>query len=186
MPERALTFGAAAEQYERFRLGYPDELVDLVLAHADRPVRDALEFGAGTGKATRAFATRGFALTATDPDASMLDELCRHVPSNVTVRRAGFEELPAVEHDLVYCAAALHWTSPDRRWERLASLLRAGGIFATFGGSLGLTDPALEAAVRTARAPYLPEDDVPRPDGTSEAGAPWPYQDSSRARTSTA
>ena len=56
MVERALSFGAVASAYERYRPGYPDELVDEVLAYAGRPVRTALEVGAGTGKATRAFA----------------------------------------------------------------------------------------------------------------------------------
>ena len=53
---RALSFGSVAAAYERFRPGYPDALVDQVLTYAGRPVRTALEIGAGTGKATRAFA----------------------------------------------------------------------------------------------------------------------------------
>ncbi|HEY7813816.1 MAG TPA: methyltransferase domain-containing protein, partial [Nakamurella sp.] len=72
-----------AEAYERFRPGYPAELVDLVLAYADRPVRNALEIGAGTGKATRVFADRGLLVTATEPDAAMLDVLRQHVPGTV-------------------------------------------------------------------------------------------------------
>ena len=55
-----------AEAYERFRPGYPTELVDLVLAYGGRPVRTALEIGAGTGKATRVFADRGLLVTATE------------------------------------------------------------------------------------------------------------------------
>ena len=72
MVERALSFGGAAAAYERFRTGYPDELVDKVLEYADRPVRTALEIGAGTGKATRVFAARGIAVTATEPDMRQL------------------------------------------------------------------------------------------------------------------
>ena len=49
---RGLLFGTAAESYERFRLGYPDEVVVRTLSHADRPVATAVEVGAGTGKAT--------------------------------------------------------------------------------------------------------------------------------------
>jgi hypothetical protein len=41
MTERALSFGSAAAAYERFRPGYPDELVDEVLAYVVRPVRTA-------------------------------------------------------------------------------------------------------------------------------------------------
>jgi hypothetical protein len=50
MPERALSFGSVASAYERFRPGYPDELVDEVLAYAGRPVRTVLEIGAGRAK----------------------------------------------------------------------------------------------------------------------------------------
>ena len=62
MPGRALGFGMVAEAYERFRPGYPAELFDVVMTYAGRPVRTALEIGAGTGKATRLFAQRGIAV----------------------------------------------------------------------------------------------------------------------------
>ena len=48
MSGRALSFGAVAEAYERFRPGYPVKLFDLVVTYAGRPVRTALEIGAGT------------------------------------------------------------------------------------------------------------------------------------------
>ncbi|MEV1057538.1 class I SAM-dependent methyltransferase [Micromonospora chalcea] len=176
MPDRALSFGAAVQAYERFRPGYPEELADLVLAYADRPVRTALEIGAGTGKATRLFARRGIAVTATDPDSAMLAELRRHVPAGVRVRQAAFEQLRAGEgHDLVYAAAALHWTDPHRRWERVAGLLASGGVFASFGGPLRIADPALRDAVAAARSEFIADDEIPSPDGTPpEAGMQWP------------
>jgi hypothetical protein len=52
-----LVFGSVADSYERFRLGYPDELLAAVLRYAGRPIGSALEVGAGTGKATRLFAS---------------------------------------------------------------------------------------------------------------------------------
>jgi trans-aconitate methyltransferase len=69
---RALSFGVVAEAYERFRPAYPVELFDMVMACAGRPVRTALEIGAGTGKATRLFAQRGVTVTAVEPDGAML------------------------------------------------------------------------------------------------------------------
>jgi SAM-dependent methyltransferase len=164
---RALRFGAVAEAYERFRPGYPDDVVDLVLAYAGRPVDTALEIGAGTGKATRVFAARGIAVTATDPDAAMLAELRRHVPAEVVTVRAAFEELrPQRTYGLVYAAAALHWTRPEGRWSRVAGLLEPGGVFASFGGPIRLADPAVEEALAAARAPDLETDEIPSPDGT--------------------
>jgi SAM-dependent methyltransferase len=165
--DRALSFGAVAQAYERFRPGYPAELSDTVLTYAGRPVRTALEIGAGTGKATRLFAQRGVTVTATEPDPAMLAELRQHVPANVRTVQAAFEDLrPGASYDLVYAAAALHWTKPEGRWSRTAALLEPGGVFASFGGPFQLADAAVDEAVRAARAPFLDSDEVPPPDGT--------------------
>lgn len=176
MPSRALSFGAMAQAYERFRPGYPPELFDLVMTYAGRPVRTALEIGAGTGKATRLFAARGVTVTATEPDPAMLAELVKHVPANVTAVRAKFEDLrPGERYGLVYVAAALHWTSPEGRWPRVAALLEPGGVFASCGGPAALADPAVRDAVHSARAPFLDSDEIPSPDGTPpEQDMQWP------------
>ncbi len=180
---RALTFGSVAAAYERFRPGYPDALVDEVLAYAGRPVRSALEIGAGTGKATRAFARRGVPVTATDPDPAMLAELRRHVPDTVTTAVAAFEDLPLeTAYDLVFAAASLHWTEPAGRWPRVAGMLTRTGVFACFGGQVHLADPEVDAAVRAVRVALLPEDGVPSPDGTPQDSAlHWPGTELTRS-----
>jgi SAM-dependent methyltransferase len=136
----------------------------------------ALEIGAGTGKATRAFAARAVAVTATDPDPEMLAELSRQVPDTVTIVRSSLEELDLTgPFDLVYAAAALHWTDPATRWTRVAALLPRGGTFASFGGPTGVADPALEEQIRAVRLPYVPDENVPSPDGSSpDAPMQWP------------
>jgi SAM-dependent methyltransferase len=176
MSGRALSFGVVAQAYERFRPGYPVELFDMVLAYAGQPVRTALEIGAGTGKATRLLAQRGVMVTATEPDPAMLAELRKHVPADVKTVQAAFEDLrPGVSYGLVYAAAALHWTNPEGRWPRMAALLEPGGVFASFGGPVQLADPAVEEAVRAARAPFLDSDEIPSPDGTPpEEDMQWP------------
>lgn len=173
-----------ASAYERFRPDYPDELVDQVVGYAGRPVRTALEIGAGTGKATRVFAGRGIAVTATDPDPAMLTELRKHVPTTTTTVEATFEALPLTTavYDLVFAAASLHWTKPDRRWQRLASMLEPEGIFASFGGQVHLADPDVEQRVRVARSPYLPDDESPSPDGTpADSPMQWPGTELARS-----
>lgn len=184
MPNRALSFGAMAEAYERFRPGYPAELFDMVMAYAGRPVRTALEIGAGTGKATRLFAQRGVAVTATEPDEAMLAELVKHVPADVKTVQAAFEDLrPGQSYGLVYVAAALHWTNPQGRWTRVAALLEPGGVFASIGGPAQLADPAVDRAVRAARAPFLDSDEVPSPDGTPPGDdMQWPGTELQRSQ----
>lgn len=176
MLDRALSFGAVAEAYERFRPGYPEALYDTVLAYAGRPVTTALEIGAGTGKATRLFARRGIRVTATEPDPAMLAELRRHVPADVETEQAAFEDLRRGErYGLVFVAAALHWTAPEGRWPRVAALLEPGGVFTSFGGPVRPADPAVDEAVRVARAPFLESDEIPSPDGTPpDRAMQWP------------
>lgn len=136
----------------------------------------ALEIGAGTGKATRAFAARGIAVTATEPDPAMAAELRKHVPPSVVTVQAAFEDLPPTGvYDLVFAAASLHWTSSDQRGPRLAAMLKRNAVFASFGAPIRLADPAVEAAVDAARSKWLASDDVPSPDGTPvDSSMQWP------------
>ena len=163
-----LGFGAAAEEYERHRLGYSEELVDAVLAYAGGPVREALEVGAGTGKATRVFAARGVHVTAVEPDPAMAAVLRRTTEGEpVDVVVSTFERLtPGGSYDLLLAAAAWHWTDPATRWSRAVGLLRPAGVLALFGRPGGLVDPALESAVESVEGRHLGDDGQP-------PGDPW-------------
>ncbi|HET6627260.1 MAG TPA: class I SAM-dependent methyltransferase [Nocardioidaceae bacterium] len=157
---RALSFGSVAERYERYRLGYPNELLDAVLRYVERPVCTALEIGAGTGKATRLFAARGVEVTALEPDADMMKVLER-VAHGLPVRPvvATFEQFRTKSRfDLVYAAAAWHWTSPETRWSHAVELLAPGGVFALFGSQAELKDPDLFAAVDEIEKRVLADD----------------------------
>ena len=175
--ERGLTFGSVAEDYERYRPGYPGQVVDEVLAYAGGPVQSALEVGAGTGKATRLFARRGVAVTAVEPDAQMLAVLRREtVRLPVHPVHATFESLDTAERvDLLDSAAAWHWTDPTTRWERTALLVRPGGTVAFFGSPTQLADRTLREAVDAARRTVLPDDDVhPAGDRDPRGELHWP------------
>lgn len=146
---RALSFGSAAEAYERFRPGYPAELLSTLLDRATGELRRAIEVGAGTGKATRLLAGAGIDVTAVEPDRAMLDVLereCAGLPVSplcTTFEEAGSANGP---FDLLYAAAAWHWTEPEGRYDRVAALVRPGGLVGFFGGAMELADPALAAA----------------------------------------
>lgn len=136
-PERRLSFGGVAELYEHARPSYPEELVDEVLAFCGAARGDlALEVGAGTGKATRLFASRGLEIVALEPSvemAAVARRACAHVP-HVTIEQAEFERWPAPETKfaLVFSAQAWHWISPDVRYARAHAVLRPGGELAAF------------------------------------------------------
>jgi trans-aconitate methyltransferase len=152
-------FGSAAESYERFRLNYPDEVVDRTLTYADRPVTEAVEIGAGTGKATRAFASRGIHVTALEPDPEMCAVLTREtLAMQVSPVHTTFEDYDGKPVGLVYAAAAMHWTDPATRWRRVHDLLDDGGVMAVFGCAMELPDPEVADRVREARRPELADD----------------------------
>jgi trans-aconitate methyltransferase len=130
---RARSFGAVARDYDRARPSYTAELVDDVVALL--PGRDVVEVGAGTGKATVLFGVRDLEMTCVEPDpqmAAVLAENTRQL-SNVTVTVSTFEDFqPTKLYDGLIAAQSWHWTSPEHRWVKAASMLREGGVIALF------------------------------------------------------
>ncbi len=168
---RGLLFGTAAESYERYRLGYPDEVVARTLSYAGRPVASAVEVGAGTGKATRAFASRGVRVVALEPDPEMYAVLERETAGMpVETVPTTFEAYDGPPTGLVYAAAAWHWTDPSTRWTHAADLIEPGGVLAIFGSQLRLADPTIEEAVGLALADRV-DDSAFRPKGEPSAPA---------------
>lgn len=167
-----------AERYERYRPGYPDEVVDRVLAGlGDARNLTALEIGAGTGKATRAFASRGVRIRAIEPDHQMCALLAEVTDrETVTICEGTFEDLePDPSVDLVYAAAAWHWTDPATRWTRAARWLRPGGVVAALGGPVDLTDEVLLEQVRRVVSPFVGDESIPGTDDDHDVtGIRWP------------
>lgn len=127
-------FDSVAELYHASRRGYPDELVDWVLATAGVGAEDpVLEIGCGTGQLTKPLAARAVDLTAIDIGRSMVETARRHV-GDPSVRFAvgAFEdfEAPDASFALVVSATAIHWVDPGARWTKPARLLRSGGWLA--------------------------------------------------------
>jgi SAM-dependent methyltransferase len=150
-------FGAAADEYDAIRPGYPPALVADLLAEAGPgPV---LEVGAGTGKATTAFAAYGIELLALEPDPRMAAVLASKVADlkNVAVVVDRFETWPPDRgHGLLYSAQAWHWLDPDRRNDLAWAALAPGGLLALFWNGFLLADPALHAALREADRGVFP------------------------------
>jgi trans-aconitate methyltransferase len=173
-PARNLSFGSVAGDYERYRLEYPDDVVDAVLRYAGRPIRSALEVGAGTGKATRRFAARDIEVTALEPDprmAEMLATTTRELP--VRPIATTFEAFASdARFDLVYAAASWHWVDPAVRTDHAAELLASGGVLALIGMLGDLADPELYAAVDAIEQRAFPSrvGDTVRPWSIDELG----------------
>jgi hypothetical protein len=136
--EQRLVFGEAAELYDRARAGYSDQLVDNVLAftRAEGPTVRAVEVGAGTGKATVAFASRNVEVVALEPDqamAAVATRNCRRFPA-VRIEITSFEDwpLPDQDFDLVFSAQAWHWVRPEVRYPKALEVMGQRGALALF------------------------------------------------------
>jgi hypothetical protein len=106
---RGLLFGSVAEGYERYRLGYPKELVDTVLRYAEGPVGAALEVGAGTGKATlRGPWHRGHCARTRADMANVLVRVTQGLPVRPVVT--------TFEHFRTIPAAATSPSAPSQAW----------------------------------------------------------------------
>jgi SAM-dependent methyltransferase len=176
---RALSFGAVAANYDRYRPSYPAELVADVCALL--PGRRVVEVGAGTGIATSRFAAHGLALTCVEPDPQMAAVLTAKFDGNDDVRVAvdTFEGWSAgrgpadPRYDGLICAQAWHWTAAGTRWRDAAAALTAGGLIALFWNQDVYADPAVPALLAAAYERYGVTDRAVASDEDEEP-AGWP------------
>jgi SAM-dependent methyltransferase len=157
-----MVFGEVAELYDKARAGYSDAIVDEVLDFAgQRMASPALEIGAGTGKATVAFAARGLEILALEPDPSMVvvaRRNCQRFPA-VRIEVTTFENwtvLPS-RFGLVLSAQAWHWVDPDVRYAKAAEALRPGGALALFWHRTHWQDEELRAELDDLYRRVVPE-----------------------------
>jgi SAM-dependent methyltransferase len=131
----AQVFDDVAEDYDRERRGYPDELIDAACDRGGLRTGDAVvEVGCGTGLLTTSLLARGLHVEAIDPGANMIRLARRRVGEGAKVRfhHARFEDLAPPEGPFaaVFSATAFHWIEPAVGWARAAGLLAPGGILA--------------------------------------------------------
>jgi SAM-dependent methyltransferase len=126
--DRAESFGAAAEQYDRYRPHYPDGLIDALAAL--RPA-SVLDVGCGTGRAARQLAARGLHVVGVEIDADMAAVARR---GGIPVEVAAFEEWDdrGRAFDLIVSGQAWHWVDPEVGAPKLVRLLRPGGTVCLF------------------------------------------------------
>jgi len=148
---RRAGFDRVAERYDATRVGYPDALVDEMLATAGvGPGDPVLEVGCGTGQLTRQLADRGMALTAIDLGPAMVAVARKRLDDRHVHWWVGpFEEFDAGGETfaLVVSATAFHWIDPAVALPRAADLLRRGGWLAVMS-TFEHCDEPLETALR--------------------------------------
>ena len=122
---RATTFGAAAGDYDRYRVGVPDAIVDRLIPGG---LDAALDLGAGTGAMTRRLIGRAKRVYAVDIDPRMLSVLTETCPE-VEAHEGTAEQIPLPDAsvDAVVVASAWHWMNPETAIPEIARVLRPAG-----------------------------------------------------------
>jgi len=157
-------FGRTAREYELGRPGWPDELLDRVVAElglaADAAV---LDLGAGTGKLTRALVPRFARVVAVEPDDAMRAVLEEVVPEAEALAGRG-EAIPLgdAEVDAVFTAEAFHWFASEESVAEIARVLRPRGalvilwnIALEFDDMGAEAEAVIEAALERGGVPGL-------------------------------
>jgi len=128
-------FDQIATEYDRYRPGYPDTLIDYACEIAGLKDGDTvLELGCGSGQLTRSLVARGLHVTALEPGRQLIALAEKNAKESglVDFVNAKFEDAVLLKgsYKAVFCASAFHWIDPDVSWQKVAELLTPGGTLA--------------------------------------------------------
>ena len=133
--EHRVHFDDIVEEYDKVRGEYPQALYQDIFNYASSG-KNAIEIGAGTGKATAPFLMAGYHITAVEIGKNMVDYLTHKFAGNkqLTLINDSFENAIFDEDcfDIVYAATAFHWVDAAIGCPKVFKLLKKGGTFALF------------------------------------------------------
>jgi trans-aconitate methyltransferase len=128
------TFDQVAQLYDEMRPSYPAGVFDDLIAFSGVDAQSRVfEIGCGTGHATQALASRGFAIDCVELGENMAALARRRLAlyPRVNIVVADFDTWTTAErYDLVYSATAYHWLDPATRDQGVAAILKPGGRLA--------------------------------------------------------
>lgn len=128
-----IDFGKTADDYARFRAGFPSEFfARLAALGLARPGSKALDLGSGTGTIALGLAARGCEVTALDPSPAMLAQAAaRAEESGVALRtiegKAERSGLRDAAFDLAIAGQCWHWFDRPRAAAEARRILKPGG-----------------------------------------------------------
>ncbi len=163
-------FSGLAENYAKYRPGYPAEAVDFILAHCGLGRGSLLvDVGCGTGISSRLFAERGLRVIGIDPNEDMRRqaEAANRPLGNLapSYRKGRAEEtgLPSASADAVLAAQAFHWFEADAALREFRRILHRGGWVVLMWNERDESDPCTADYGRVIRtAPEAAAVEAPR------------------------
>jgi SAM-dependent methyltransferase len=125
----AESFGSDPDRYDRARPGYPDAMVQRIVAASPGP--EVLDVGCGTGIAARQFQAAGCRVLGVDVDGRMAE---RARLMGLEVEVAAFEawDPDGRSFDAVVSGQSWHWVDPVAGAAKAEQVLRPGGRLAVF------------------------------------------------------
>lgn len=151
-------FGRQAQNYARYRPGYPAQLFDFVVSLV--PSRQtAWDCGTGNGQAAVALARYFDSVIATDKSALQIEKA--EQKPNIIYRVLAAETTDLGEHstDLVTCANAVHWFDIPAFFKEVRRVLKPRGVVAVWCySSVRAQQPVQEAldSFTAGLKPYWP------------------------------
>jgi SAM-dependent methyltransferase len=125
----AESFGLDPERYDRTRPGYPQALIERIVAASPGP--EVVDVGTGTGISARQFRAAGCRVLGVEVDARMAEFARR---SGIEVEVAKFEDWEPAGRmfDAVVAGQTWHWIEPTAGAGKAAEVLRPAGRLAVF------------------------------------------------------
>ncbi|MEI6620829.1 MAG: class I SAM-dependent methyltransferase [Actinomycetes bacterium] len=124
---RRHSFGAWAQDYDRYRPGYPPEVLEFLLSQVPGD-GTVVDIGAGTGQLARGLLGLGANVIGVEPDDRMREVLAGVVGSDRAL--AGTAEripLPDASVDAVFGSQMWHWVDITKAVPEVARVLKPGG-----------------------------------------------------------
>lgn len=160
--QQSQVFGEVAEIYHLYRPGYPDGLFAWILATCEPLVNELIvDIGCGTGKAAGPFLKRGYEVLGLEPDPEMACIARREFDEFglFSVDEYTFEDWPQIDRKvgLLIAGQSWHWTDPENRFERAASILKPDGWLCVFWNRPDYGTQEFDDAVDLIYAELVPE-----------------------------
>jgi SAM-dependent methyltransferase len=132
MTEPTQRFTGRAEDYARYRPGYPPELLDLLRRECGLTERTVVaDVGSGTGILARLLLENMNQVITVEPNDEMRQAgermLSRHARFESLAGTAEATTLPESSVDLITAGQAFHWFDPEAARAEFARVLKPGG-----------------------------------------------------------
>jgi ubiquinone/menaquinone biosynthesis C-methylase UbiE len=130
--EHVHSFTGRVDDYERYRMRYPQQVIEILREHCGLQREDVVaDVGAGTGMLAELFLESGNAVIAVEPNAEMRAACSRSLSQYEGVRvvdaTAEHTGLRDASVDMVAVGRAFHWFDRDRALAEFRRILKRGG-----------------------------------------------------------